>query len=90
MLPETSISSYQVPCRIDVRTKSVDCRDRFQRAVADGHGEETAATQNDEVIAMDFDDAAFVDACVLSVSNRFIFSALGSAAVVHCRRLSIR
>ena len=40
----------------------------FNAAVADSDSEETATAEHDEMIAVNFDDAAFIDAGVLSVS----------------------
>jgi hypothetical protein len=70
VLPAISISSYHAPLRVDLRCECVDRGDRLQVAVADAHREEPPAPQDHEVLAVQLDDSAFVDACVLHVRHR--------------------
>jgi hypothetical protein len=62
-----SISSYHARARIDVGAESVHRRHRPQAADLDR--EEPAAPQDHEVLAMELDDAAFVDPGVLHVGD---------------------
>src|SRR2546423_3635236 len=55
--------------RIDVRAKRIDGRNGFEQSIADGDSEETAAPQYHQMIAVKFDDAAFIDAGVLRVRD---------------------
>src|SRR4029077_20788456 len=57
---------------IDVWTKSSDSGNWSQCASADCDGEETTASQDHEVIAVQFDNATLVDASVLYVGNRLV------------------
>jgi hypothetical protein len=68
-LPETSISSYQVPRRVRSRRIGVDRRHRRQPLAVDRHREQPPAPQDHQMIAVHLDDAAFVDAGMLHVGD---------------------
>ena len=55
--------------RIDIRAERVEHRARAKIRPADRDREQAAAAQDDEMIAVHFDDATFVDAGVLDIRN---------------------
>src|SRR5258705_4246758 len=57
--------------RLDYRPKRGYRQNRFQAVTADGYRKQTATPQHDQLIAMEFDDAAFIDAGMLSIGDRF-------------------
>ena len=58
--------------RIDVRAECVNRRERFQSTITNRDGEQAAAAQNHQMIAMKFDDAAFVHAGMLGICDRLV------------------
>src|SRR5215470_8062795 len=56
-------------CRVDIRAKSINAGDWSQSAIIDCNGEEAAATQNNQVIAMQLDDGAFINAGMLHIGD---------------------
>ena len=56
--------------RVDVGAERVGGRHRLERAAGDADGEEAPAPQHDEVLAVQLDDPALVDAGVLDVGDR--------------------
>src|SRR5258708_38886050 len=57
--------------RIDLGPEGIRHRDRLQRAAANRDGEQSAASEHDQIIAMQLYDVAFIKAGVLSVGDRF-------------------
>jgi hypothetical protein len=56
--------------RVHLGAERVGRRHRLERAAGDADREETPAPQHDEVLAVQLDDSAFVDAGVLDVGDR--------------------
>ncbi|KFB67938.1 MAG: hypothetical protein CAPSK01_002527 [Candidatus Accumulibacter vicinus] len=69
---------------IDIAAESVDGGDGAQILRADADREQAATAQDHQVVAVQLDDATFIDTCMLDVGDRFVFA--GGALLGHCRR----